>query len=106
MGYGLLAAAIAAEVAGTTAMKYSEGFSKLWPSLITVVGYVIAFTLLAQTLKTLSVGTAYAIWAGIGTAAVAAIGMLFLGESTSLVKVAGIGLVIAGVVVLNLGGAH
>ncbi|GAA1906963.1 multidrug efflux SMR transporter [Streptomyces durmitorensis] len=106
MGYGLLAAAIAAEVAGTTAMKYSEGFSKLWPSLITVVGYVIAFTLLAQTLKTLSVGTAYAIWAGIGTAAVAAIGMLFMGESASLVKISGIALVIAGVVVLNLGGAH
>nr|WP_308402378.1 multidrug efflux SMR transporter [Streptomyces sp. AN091965] len=106
MGYGLLAAAIAAEVAGTTAMKYSEGFSRLWPSLVTVVGYVLAFALLAQTLKTLSVGTAYAIWAGIGTAAVAAIGMLFMGESTSLVKFAGIALVIAGVVVLNLGGAH
>jgi small multidrug resistance pump len=106
MGYGLLAAAIAAEVAGTTAMKYSEGFSRLWPSLITVAGYLIAFTLLAQTLKTLSVGTAYAIWAGAGTAAVAAIGMLFLGESAGLVKIAGIVLVIAGVVVLNLGGAH
>ncbi|MFG2646230.1 DMT family transporter [Streptomyces sp. NPDC048436] len=106
MGYGLLAAAIAAEVAGTTAMKYSEGFSRLWPSLITVAGYLIAFTLLAQTLKTLSVGTAYAIWAGAGTAAVAAIGMVFLGESAGLVKIAGIVLVIAGVVVLNLGGAH
>ncbi|MFH8611275.1 DMT family transporter [Streptomyces sp. NPDC018029] len=106
MGYALLAAAIAAEVAGTTAMKYSEGFSRLVPSLITVAGYLLAFTLLAQTLKTLSVGTAYAIWAGIGTAAVAAIGMIFLGESANLVKIAGIGLVIAGVVVLNLGGAH
>ncbi|MEU6993679.1 multidrug efflux SMR transporter [Streptomyces sp. NPDC046465] len=106
MGYALLAAAIAAEVAGTTAMKFSEGFSKLWPSLITVVGYLLAFTLLAQTLKTLSVGTAYAIWAGIGTAAVAAIGMMFLGESANLIKVAGIALVIAGVIVLNLGGAH
>ncbi|MER7107608.1 DMT family transporter [Streptomyces sp. NPDC000229] len=106
MGYGLLAAAIAAEVAGTTAMKYSEGFTRLWPSLITVAGYLIAFALLAQTLKTLSVGAAYAIWAGVGTAAVAAIGMLFLNESTSLVKVTGIALVIAGVVVLNLGGAH
>ncbi|MFD7440220.1 DMT family transporter [Streptomyces sp. NPDC059909] len=106
MGYGLLAAAIAAEVAGTTAMKYSEGFTRLWPSLITVAGYVLAFTLLAQTLKTLSVGTAYAIWAGVGTAAVAAIGMLFMNESTSPVKIAGLGLVVAGVVVLNLGGAH
>ncbi|MGV9881947.1 DMT family transporter [Streptomyces sp. NPDC003006] len=106
MGYALLAAAIAAEVTGTTAMKYSEGFSRLWPSLITVAGYLLAFTLLAQTLKTLSVGTAYAIWAGIGTAAVAAIGMMFLGESTSPLKLAGIALVIVGVVVLNLGGAH
>ncbi|MFF7201123.1 MULTISPECIES: DMT family transporter [unclassified Streptomyces] len=106
MGYGLLAAAIVAEVAGTTAMKYSDGFTKLWPSVLTVLGYVIAFSLLAQTLKTMSVGTAYAIWAGIGTAAVAAIGMIFLGESTSLVKIGGILLVIAGVVVLNLGGAH
>ncbi|MEU8627635.1 multidrug efflux SMR transporter [Streptomyces sp. NPDC048669] len=106
MGYGLLAAAIAAEVAGTTAMKYSEGFTRLWPSLITVVGYLLAFSLLAQTLKTMSMGTAYAIWAGIGTAAVAVIGMLFMGESGNLVKVAGILLVIAGVVVLNLGGAH
>ncbi|MFE7777565.1 DMT family transporter [Streptomyces sp. NPDC057445] len=106
MGYGLLAAAIAAEVAGTTAMKYSEGFTRLWPSLITVVGYVLAFTLLAQTLKTMSVGTAYAIWAGVGTAAVAAIGMLFLNESMSPAKIAGIVLVVAGVIVLNLGGAH
>ncbi|MDI3421411.1 DMT family transporter [Streptomyces luteolus] len=106
MGYGLLAAAIAAEVAGTTAMKYSEGFTRLWPSLATVAGYLLAFTLLAQTLKTMQVGTAYAIWAGVGTAAVAVIGMLFLGESTSLAKIAGIALVIGGVVLLNLGGAH
>ncbi|MBW5424159.1 QacE family quaternary ammonium compound efflux SMR transporter [Streptomyces sp. BG9H] len=106
MGYALLAGAIAAEVAATTAMKYSEGFSRLWPSLITLAGYLIAFTLLAQTLKTLSVGTAYAIWAGVGTAAVAAIGMLFLGESASLLKLTGIALVIVGVIVLNLGGAH
>ncbi|MFD4690705.1 multidrug efflux SMR transporter [Streptomyces sp. NBC_00683] len=106
MGYGLLAVAIAAEVAGTTAMKYSEGFTRLWPSLITVVGYVLAFALLAQTLKTLSVGTAYAIWAGAGTAAVAAIGILWMGESAGAAKLAGIALIIAGVVVLNLGGAH
>lgn len=104
--YGLLAAAIAAEVAGTTAMKYSEGFTRLWPSIGTAVGYLIAFILLAQTLKTLSVGTAYAIWAGVGTAAVALIGILFLGESSSPVKLAGVGLIVVGVVVLNLGGAH
>ncbi|GAA2955646.1 MULTISPECIES: multidrug efflux SMR transporter [Streptomycetaceae] len=106
MGYGLLAAAIAAEVAGTTAMKYSEGFTRLWPSLGTVVGYALAFTLLAQTLKTLSVGTAYAIWAGVGTAAVAAIGIIWMGESAGPAKLAGLALIVAGVVVLNLGGAH
>ncbi|MGW1022650.1 DMT family transporter [Streptomyces sp. NPDC002577] len=106
MGYALLAGAILAEVAGTTAMKYSEGFSRLWPSLGTAAGYLVAFALLAQTLKTVEVGTAYAIWAGIGTAVIAAIGMVFLGETMTAVKVAGIALVIAGVVLLNLGGAH
>ncbi|MER7688578.1 multidrug efflux SMR transporter [Streptomyces sp. NPDC097610] len=106
MGYALLAGAIASEVAATTAMKYSEGFSRLWPSLVTVLGYVIAFVLLAQCLKTVQVGTAYAIWAGAGTAVIAAIGMVFLGEALNLTKVAGILLIIGGVVVLNLGGAH
>lgn len=106
MPYFLLAAAIAAEVAGTTAMKFSEGFSKLWPSLGTAAGYLVAFALLAQTLKTMNVSTAYAIWAGVGTAAVAAIGMIFLDESAGAAKLAGIALVIGGVVLLNLGGAH
>jgi small multidrug resistance pump len=106
MGYVLLAGAIAAEVAATTAMKYSEGFSRLWPSLVTCLGYVVAFALLAQCLKTVQVGTAYAIWAGTGTAVIAAIGMVFLGEGLSLTKAAGILLIIGGVVVLNLGGAH
>ncbi|TLS40582.1 multidrug efflux SMR transporter [Streptomyces montanus] len=106
MGYALLTGAIAAEVAATTAMKYTDGFSRLWPSLLTVLGYTIAFVLLAQTLKTVSVGTAYAIWAGVGTAAIAAIGMMFLGEGLSAAKLTGIALIIGGVVVLNLGGAH
>ncbi|MFE6283852.1 DMT family transporter [Streptomyces sp. NPDC057877] len=106
MGYLLLAGAIAAEVAATTAMKYSDGFSKLWPSLVTGLGYLVAFALLAQTLKTVSVGTAYAIWAGVGTAAIATIGMLFLGEGMNLAKTTGIALIVVGVVVLNLSGAH
>ncbi|MET8474792.1 multidrug efflux SMR transporter [Streptomyces sp. NPDC006422] len=106
MGYVLLAGAIAAEVGATTAMKYSEGFSRLWPSLLTIAGYIVAFALLAQTLKTVQIGTAYAIWAGTGTAVIAAIGMLFLGEGLTLAKAAGILLVIGGVVLLNLGGAH
>ncbi|MFF3544600.1 DMT family transporter [Streptomyces platensis] len=102
----MLAGAILSEVLATTAMKYSDGFSRLWPSLYTAVGYLLAFFLLAHTLKTMSVGTAYAIWAGVGTALIAAIGMVFLGESASALKILGVLLVIAGVVVLNLGGAH
>jgi small multidrug resistance pump len=106
MGYLLLSGAIAAEVTATTSMKFSNGFSRLWPSLITVAGYVIAFLLLSQTLKTLSIGTAYAIWSGIGTAAVATIGAVFLGEGITLAKAAGLVLIIAGVAVLNLGSGH
>jgi small multidrug resistance pump len=106
MGYLMLAGAIAAEVAATTAMKYTDGFTKLLPSVLTALGYVVSFALLAQTLKTVSVGTAYAIWAGVGTAAIAAIGITFLGEGMTAAKAVGIALIIGGVVVLNLGGAH
>ncbi|WP_369696831.1 multidrug efflux SMR transporter [Streptomyces sp. XD-27] len=106
MVYVTLAGAILSEILATTAMKYSEGFSRLWPSLGTMVGYLVAFALLAQTLKSMSVGTAYAIWSGAGTAVIAAIGIVFLGESASAAKILGVLLVIAGVVVLNLDGAH
>ncbi|MEW2222591.1 multidrug efflux SMR transporter [Streptomyces sp. NPDC006990] len=106
MTYVTLAAAILAEVLGTTAMKYSEGFSRLVPSLLTAAGYLVAIVLLAQTLKSMSVGTAYAIWSGAGTAAIALIGMVFIGESVTAAKILGLLLVICGVVVLNLGGAH
>jgi small multidrug resistance pump len=106
MGYALLAGAIAAEVAATTAMKYSDGFSRLVPSVLTALGYLVSFALLAQTLRTVSVGTAYAIWSGVGTAAIATIGVVFLGEGMTVLKAAGIALIIVGVVVLNLGGAH
>ncbi|MFI2433764.1 DMT family transporter [Streptomyces sp. NPDC018693] len=106
MGYLTLAGAIAAEVAATTAMKYSDGFSRLWPSVLTAVGYVVSFALLAQTLKSLAIGTAYAIWSGVGTASVAVIGLALFGEGLGPVKAAGILLIVGGVVVLNLGGAH
>ncbi|GCD38558.1 DMT family transporter [Streptomyces chrestomyceticus] len=106
MVYVTLAAAIISEILATTAMKYSDGFSRLWPSLGTVLGYVVAFALLAKTLKTMDVGTAYAIWSGAGTAVVAAIGMVFLGEAATAARIIGVVLVIAGVVVLNLGGTH
>ncbi|MCR8576958.1 DMT family transporter [Streptomyces sp. Isolate_219] len=106
MAYLTLAAAILSEVLATTAMKYTDGFSRLWPSVGTALGYLLAFALLAQTLKSMSVGTAYAIWSGAGTAVIAAIGMVFLGESATALKVLGVLLVIAGVVVLNVDGAH
>ncbi|MFD7667219.1 DMT family transporter [Streptomyces sp. NPDC059788] len=106
MVYVTLAAAIISEILATTSMKFSDGFSRLWPSLGTVLGYVVAFVLLAKTLKTMDVGTAYAIWSGAGTAVVAAIGMVFLGEAATAVRIIGVVLVIAGVVVLNLGGTH
>ncbi|WP_155053862.1 DMT family transporter [Streptomyces blattellae] len=106
MGYLMLIGAIAAEVAATTAMKYSDGFSKLWPSLLTFLGYVVSFVLLAQTLKTVGIGTAYAIWAGVGTATIAVLGLWLFGEALTFTKAAGILLIVGGVVVLNLGGAH
>ena len=106
MAYLLLAAAIIAEVIGTTALKFSDGFTRLWPSVITVATYVLSFVLLAQTLKSMAVGTAYAIWSAAGTALIAAIGIVFLGESATWTRVLGITLVIIGVVVLNLSEAH
>lgn len=104
--YATLAGAILAEVLGTTCMKYSQGFTRLWPSLGTATGYLLAFWLLALTLRTMSVGTAYAVWSGVGTALIALIGMAFLGEAASPSRLAGIALVVVGVVVLNLHGAH
>ncbi|MFC4497291.1 DMT family transporter [Streptomyces ovatisporus] len=106
MVYVTLIGAILAEVVGTTAMKYSDGFSRLWPSLVTAASYTIAFVLLAQTLKTMAVGTTYAIWSGVGTAAIAVIGVVFIGEAVTAAKVAGILLVILGVMLLNLGSVH
>ena len=102
----LLAIAIAAEVAATLSLRASDGFSKLVPSVIVVLGYATSFALLALVLKHISVGTTYAIWAGAGTAAIAVIGIVALGEPATAIKLASIALIIAGVIGLNLGGAH
>lgn len=98
----LLAAAIVAEVIGTSLLKLSRGFTQLWPSLGVVVFYLLALFLLALTLRTLSVGVAYAIWAGVGIALIALIGVVLFGESLDLPALLGIGLIVAGVVVLQL----
>ncbi|WP_165984537.1 multidrug efflux SMR transporter [Streptomyces sp. YIM 98790] len=106
MVYLTLAGAILAEILGTTAMKYSDGFSRLWPTLTTAVCYLLAFTLLARTLKTMEVGIAYAIWAGVGTALIAVIGVAVFHESVTALKITGLLLVIAGTAALHLGGSH
>ena len=102
----LLSAAIAAEVIATVSLKASDGFSRPVPSAITVVGYLISFWLLALVLKELSVGTTYAIWSAVGTAAVALIGIAAYGESASVLKIASLGLIVLGVIGLNAAGAH
>jgi small multidrug resistance pump len=106
VAWALLIAAISAEIIATTALARSDGFSKLLPSVITIVGYVTAFGLLSQVVKSIPVSVAYAVWSGAGTALVAAIGITFLGESISWLKIAGLAFVVVGVVALNLGGAH
>ncbi|MEV0431411.1 multidrug efflux SMR transporter [Micromonospora sp. NPDC049836] len=106
MAYLFLLGAITAEVIGTSLLKATDGFTRLWPTLGVTVAYLLSFGLLSLTVKDIPVGVAYAIWSGLGTAAIMAIGAAFLGEPLSVTKVVGAGLVIAGVVVLNLGGAH
>ena len=101
MAYVFLTIAILCEVAGTTALKLSDGFSKLGPSVVTVLGYAAAFYLLSLCLKDLSVGFTYAVWAGVGIVLVALIGVTFLGEKADVAGFVGIGLIVAGVVVLN-----
>lgn len=102
--YLLLALAIAAEVTGTISLKLSDGFSKLGPSLFVVAGYAIAFVALALVLKMgVPVGVAYAVWAAVGVAAVALIGVLFLDERINLTMIGGLLLVIGGVVLIELG---
>ena len=100
----LLTLAIAVEVAATISLRYSDGFTRPLPSVIVVIGYATSFYLLSLILRDLSVGTTYAIWAGAGTAAIAVIGIIALGEPATAVKLASIVLIVAGVIGLNLSG--
>lgn len=101
-----LAGAIAAEVAATVALRFTEGFTR-WPPLIVVVlGYGFAFYALSRALAIgMPLGVAYGVWAAVGVALVALIGAVFLGESLTLVQIGGIVLVIAGVLALEMGGS-
>lgn len=97
-----LGLAIVCEVIATSALKSSDGFSRPLPSALVVVGYAVAFYSLSLALRTLPVGIAYAIWAGVGIALIAVIGLLFYGQTLDFAAVAGIGLIVAGVLVLSL----
>jgi small multidrug resistance pump len=102
-----LVGAILTEVAATTALKLSEGFTRLVPSIIVVILYIAAFGMLSQALtRGMGIGVAYGAWAAAGVALVAIIGAVFLGESMTWVQVGGIALVIVGVLALELGAQH
>lgn len=97
-----LSVAIISEVIATSALKQSEGFTKLVPSLLVLVGYGLAFYALSLTLRTIPVGIAYAVWAGAGIALISLIGWLVYDQRLDLPAFIGIGLIVAGVVVLNV----
>lgn len=100
--YLLLGLAIVAEVIATSSLKSSEGFTRLWPSIVTLLGYTIAIFLLSLTLKTLPTGIAYAIWSGVGIVLVSAIGWFGYGQKLDTPAIIGLGLIIAGVIVVNV----
>ena len=102
----LLGLAIVTEVAGTIALRASDGFSRPLPSVVVVIGYGLSFWLLALVLKDLSVGLTYAVWAAVGTALIATIGVLAYDEAATPLKLASLLLIIAGVVGLNLAEGH
>ena len=106
LAWTYLSAAIATEVVGTVLLRYTDGFTRLSPSILVIATYAASLWLTALALKQLEISLAYAVWAGVGTAAVAVIGMAALGESVNALKLASIALVIGGVVGLNLSGAN
>ncbi|MDH4183037.1 MAG: multidrug efflux SMR transporter [Nitrospinota bacterium] len=97
-----LTLAIIAEVTATSALKACEGFTKPVPSLMVIGGYIAAFYLLSLTLQVVPVGTAYAIWSGLGLSLIALVGWLYFGQPMDLAAVVGFGLIVGGVVTLSL----
>ena len=101
MAWTLLLLAALLEVGWAIGLKYTFGFTKLWPSVWTLVAMVLSMGLLAWSARTLPIGTAYAIWTGIGAAGTAVLGVYLFGEAASAMRVAGVGLIIAGVALLK-----
>lgn len=107
MTYLFLLGAILAEVMATSLLKSTDGFSRLWPTVVCLIGYAVSFALLAVSIaRGMQTDVAYALWSAIGTALIVLIAVLFLGSPISVAKVLGVGLIVAGVVTLNLTGAH
>ena len=100
--YLYLGGAIVAEVTGTTALKFSDGFENLLPTLVVVVGYVGSFYLLSLTLQDLPIGLVYATWSAVGIVAAALIGVVLFDESVDVAGMVGMALIVGGVLVLNL----
>ena len=98
----LLGFAIISEVIATSSLKSTEGFTKLWPSLLVLLGYSAAFYFLSLTLDTIPIGVAYAVWSGIGVAGIALVSVLFFDQRLDAGALIGMGLIVAGVIVLRL----
>lgn len=98
----ILLLAIVCEVIGTSALKAADGFSRFWPSVAVVAGYGLAFYCLSLVLRSVPVGVAYAVWSGVGTALIAVVGWLFMGQRMDIAAIAGISLIVLGVVILNV----
>jgi small multidrug resistance pump len=107
MGYLYLGLAVVGEIAGTSFLKYSNGFSHLWPSVGVVVGYVMCFYFLSLAFRSINLSIAYAMWSGVGTVVITLISVFVLRESINLASVIGITLILLGSIILNLfGSAH
>ena len=102
MNWLYLSIAIVAEVIATSALKASDGFSRLGPALVVVVGYGVAFYFLSLALRGIPVGVAYAVWSGVGIVLISVIGWFAFGQALDAAAVVGIGLIMAGVIVLNV----
>ncbi len=102
MAWMYLSLAGALEIAFALGLKQSQGFTRLWPSLFTLVTMLASFGFLAAALRTLPLGTAYAIWTGIGTLGVFVLGILLLGEQATMMRLAAAGLIAGGIVLMKL----
>jgi small multidrug resistance pump len=106
IGWVYLLLAIVFEVAAATCMKLSDSLSRPWPTALMAIFYILCFLAMIKSLEHLQIGVVYAIWAGVGTAAIAIIGVMMFNDTMPWIKIMGIMLIIGGVALVNLGGTH